>query len=111
MGESLVFLSFGYPEGCALPPMEAMASGCITIGYHGNGCREYLRSPLAYPIDATDIIGFARCIENVLGELRENPARFAAMARQASEFIRSNYSTAREESDIVSIWDQIIGEG
>jgi glycosyltransferase involved in cell wall biosynthesis len=29
------FLSFGYPEGCALPPLEAMSCGCVVIGYHG----------------------------------------------------------------------------
>jgi glycosyltransferase involved in cell wall biosynthesis len=107
LGESAVFLSFGYPEGCALPPMEAMASGCITIGYHGNGCREYLRSPYAYPIETGDIIGFAKCVEAVLGEWRAEASRLNEMTRVASEFIRGEYSIEREEADIVGIWERI----
>jgi hypothetical protein len=39
--QSLIFLSFGYPEGLPLPPLEAMACGCLLIGYHGMGGREY----------------------------------------------------------------------
>jgi glycosyltransferase involved in cell wall biosynthesis len=38
-----VFLSFGHPEGCPLPPLEAMASGCVVVGYHGRGGREYFK--------------------------------------------------------------------
>ena len=31
--DSLIFLSFGYPEGFGLPAAEAMACGCVTIGF------------------------------------------------------------------------------
>ena len=34
LGEALVFLSFGHPEGCPLPPLEAMACGCVVVGYY-----------------------------------------------------------------------------
>ncbi|MBN2299118.1 MAG: glycosyltransferase, partial [Deltaproteobacteria bacterium] len=33
MKDSLFFLSFGYQEGFSLPPAEAMACGCIVVGY------------------------------------------------------------------------------
>lgn len=35
MGESLIFVPFGYPEGGTLPPFEAMAAGCHVVGYGG----------------------------------------------------------------------------
>jgi len=32
-----IYLSFGYPEGFALPPLEAMGCGCVVIGFTGRG--------------------------------------------------------------------------
>lgn len=37
-----VFLSIGYPEGFALPPLEAMACGCAVIGFTGGGGLEHM---------------------------------------------------------------------
>jgi hypothetical protein len=44
MGRSAIFLSLCYMEACPLAPLEAMASGCIVVGYHGNGGLEYATS-------------------------------------------------------------------
>ena len=35
--ESAIFLSFSLREGLPLPPAEAMACGCVVIGFHGFG--------------------------------------------------------------------------
>jgi len=37
MGRSALFLSLAYMESFALAPVEAMASGCIVVGYTGTG--------------------------------------------------------------------------
>ncbi|GAB6060999.1 glycosyltransferase [Desulfonatronum parangueonense] len=37
-----VFLATGYPEGCPLPPLEAMACGCLPVGFAGFGGWEYM---------------------------------------------------------------------
>ena len=44
---SLIFLSFGHPEGFGLPVAEAMACGCSVVGYSGLGGRELFESKLA----------------------------------------------------------------
>src|SRR5262249_9529928 len=41
MGRSALFLSLAYMESFALAPVEAMASGCIVVGYTGTGGLEY----------------------------------------------------------------------
>ncbi|MDR1360529.1 MAG: glycosyltransferase family 1 protein, partial [Deltaproteobacteria bacterium] len=38
-----IFLSSGFPEGFGLPPLEAMASGCVPVGFTGLGGWEYMR--------------------------------------------------------------------
>jgi glycosyltransferase involved in cell wall biosynthesis len=40
--ESDIFISIGYPEGFALPPLEAMASGSAVIGFTGGGGLEHM---------------------------------------------------------------------
>lgn len=41
-----VFFAAGFPEGCALPPLEAMACGCIVAGFAGFGDWDYMRQGL-----------------------------------------------------------------
>jgi len=38
-----VFLATGFPEGCPLPPLEAMACGCVVAGFAGFGGFDYMR--------------------------------------------------------------------
>lgn len=40
--KSDIFLASGYPEGLPLPPLEALHSGCVVVGFAGRGGREYL---------------------------------------------------------------------
>ncbi len=38
-----IFFASGFPEGCPLPPLEAMASGCMVVGFAGHGGWDYMR--------------------------------------------------------------------
>lgn len=102
--ESLIYLSFGYPEGFGLPPAEAMASGCITIGYHGMGGREYLTPEFAYPITQGDIVGFARTVEAVIHEYEKDPQPLIRKTQRALSFVTDRYSAEAEEKDILDFW-------
>ncbi|MDP3427723.1 MAG: glycosyltransferase, partial [Humidesulfovibrio sp.] len=46
-----IFLATGFPEGCPLPPLEAMACGCLCVGYMGFGGADYMRQALAPEAD------------------------------------------------------------
>lgn len=41
-----VFLATGFPEGFGLPPLEAMACGCLVAGFTGMGGWDYMRQAL-----------------------------------------------------------------
>lgn len=82
--ESHVFLATGYPEGCPLPPLEAMASGAVPVGFAGLGGFDYMRQvrPRDYrpefdlrPVDwpgngfyaaDADVMGCVFALENAL---------------------------------------------
>jgi len=105
---AMLFLSFSDRESFGLPPAEAMACGCIVVGYHGNGGREFLREPYAYPVDATNLLQFGRTVERVLTLYRQNPESLREQGRFASEFILREYSMPHEEDDVPRTWERIM---
>lgn len=107
---SAIFLSFGYPEGCPLPPLEAMASGCAVIGYHGNGGREYFRPEFCWPIEVGDIVGFALAAESVIQLYTQDRATILTRTQRAAAFVRSEYSLQREKSEVVQFWQSVLTE-
>lgn len=91
-----------------MPPLEALACGCITIGYHGRGGMEYLNDQYAFPVEAEDVIGFVETVERIIGQIRDNPQPLIDKARRASEFVLQTYSPQREEHGIIETWEQIL---
>jgi len=45
-----LFMITGFPEGCPPPPLEAMASGCVPVGFTGFGGWDYMRQSRAIHI-------------------------------------------------------------
>jgi len=108
MKESMFFLSFGYPEGCPLPPAEAMACGCVVVGYDGFGGREYFDPEFAYPVQIGDMTGFADIVEKLIRLSATEPDKIRSKARKASAFVKQTYSPSREEEDILAIWHTLL---
>ncbi len=86
-----------------------MACGCVVIGYHGRGGREYFKSEFSFPVEHGDVVGFVKTIENALDGERQSPGYLPKLGQLASEFVRTHYSPEREEWDIISLW-RTIGE-
>jgi glycosyltransferase involved in cell wall biosynthesis len=106
--ESAFFLSFGRAEGFSLPPLEAMICGCVVVGFHGGGGREYFNAAFSYPIEAGDIIGFVQKAEEVITAFRENPASILEKGKTASERVSLDYSARIEEADLTKMWAEIL---
>lgn len=109
MRESLIFLSFGHPEGCAMPPSEAMACGCVVAGYHGRGASEYFRAEFCYPVELGHIVEFVETTEAAVTLWRDSPEAFHAKGQAAARYIRERYSPEIEEQDVVSVWTDLLG--
>jgi glycosyltransferase involved in cell wall biosynthesis len=106
--ESLIFLSLSHREGFGMPSAEAMACGCIVIGYDGKGGREFFKEEFCYPVEQDNLIGFAQTVKKVIEEYEMNKEIFLEKGRMASEFILTAYSLKREEEDVVRVWQEIL---
>jgi hypothetical protein len=84
-----------------------MSCGCIVIGNHGNGGREFMRPEYCYPIPQGDIMGFARTVEDVITEYNRQPERLRRMARKGSEFIRAEYCQNVVERELREFWAEM----
>ena len=103
-----VFLATGFPEGCPLPPLEAMASCCLCVGFTGLGGWDYMRqvesdgcmprgyAPRLVPwggngwwVEDGDVLGAAWGLERALAVLRaggEELAQILENARRTAEW-------------------------
>jgi glycosyltransferase involved in cell wall biosynthesis len=99
-----IFLSFGHPEGFGLPALEAMSAGCLVIGYHGMGGREFFHPEFSVPIEFGDIRAYAGAVESALRQYEREPNEFHALGKAAADFARQTYSPEREARDVVEAW-------
>lgn len=97
-----LFLAIGYPEGFALPPLEAMACGCAVVGFTGGGGLEHMidnKTALVAPDG--DVVALSNRLRRVITDpelkehLRENGMKKAKdfslqnMENQLLTFARS----------------------
>jgi glycosyltransferase involved in cell wall biosynthesis len=104
LGESAVFLATGFPEGLARPPLEAMASGCIVVGFSGRGSLEYMINGencyLAEDYDAlTAALGLGAAVERYQNG-------HALAIQTAARRTALNYGLEVEESRIARFWSR-----
>jgi glycosyltransferase involved in cell wall biosynthesis len=106
--ESVFFLSFNHREGFGMPPAEAMACGCVVIGYTGKGGKEFFKEDFCYPIEDRDVLSYVRTLDNVMKEFEVDNKPFIEKGKKASEFILSEYSMEIESRSIVQCWNNIL---
>lgn len=102
--ESLLFLSLSQWEGFGLPPAEAMATGCLVIGYTGVGGEEFFTEETGFPILDGDIVAFVDQIARVVSAWRQAPEELERKRRHASDFIWSRYSETVARQSLLDLW-------
>jgi hypothetical protein len=108
MAESALFLATSFPEGLARPPIEAMASGCIVVGFAGRGSLEYMQhGESCYRADDGDALSAAEYLDLALQALTGGQA--AAMKAAARE-TAARYSLEREEQRVLEYWQRFLAE-
>ncbi len=103
-----IFLSLNYVEGFGLPPAEAIACGCLVIGYTGQGAKEYLIPENAIPIEERNIIDFVKKIEIAIQNFENDFECYNSKNKIASDLILETYSLKNEENAILIAWDTLL---
>ena len=104
--EALLFLSCGHPEGFGLPLAEAIACGCLVVGYHGLGGRDFAL-PHMHCVEFGDLLGFVDGIEAELRRFEQAPAAVAHERCQASRSLQERYSPEAERSVAEQVWGSL----
>jgi hypothetical protein len=108
LADSLIFLAVSYQEGFGLPPAEAMAAGCLVVGYHAYGGKEFFLPELTYPITTGDVTAIGRTVEDLLTQEADDPAPLRARARAAATYIADEYAPERQEEDLLAAWRALL---
>jgi len=103
--EALMFLSCGHPEGFGLPLAEAIACGCLVVGYHGLGGRDFA-VPHMHCVDFGDLMGFVDGIEAELNRFEQDPLNVITERHQAATKILEHYSPKAESAACINCWQQ-----
>ncbi|UZP66368.1 glycosyltransferase family 1 protein [Desulfovibrio mangrovi] len=119
-----IFLATGFPEGCPLPPLEALASGCIVTGFSGMGGWDYMRQAMPPELGGhapwwpqrevpwqgnslivadADVAAAANGLELTAGWLESGAPELMAL-RQNSAATVAAYTVEKQREAVLGLW-------
>lgn len=106
LSKSAIFISTSLYEGFGLPPLEAMACGCIVVGFHGDGGREYASSDNGFWCEEGNVIECAKTLGNVVSLINNEDEKISRVKKQALKKA-TEYTYDRQENDLLRFWSKV----
>lgn len=106
LADSMIFASLSKDEGLGLPPLEAMAAGCLVCGFTGGGGAEYATSENGLWVEEGELVAFARAIARTLEmEAAEVERRVVAGRATVAAFDETHF-----DDTLQLAWQALLGE-
>jgi hypothetical protein len=124
-----VFLATGFPEGFALPPLEAMSCGCLCAGFAGFGGWDYMRQvepdsylPHGYVLRQTpwmgngwwaadgDVLGAALGLEEAVDAIFSGNGRLGRVLEQG-RLAAQSYAAGAQRKEIQAALAGLVAPG
>jgi hypothetical protein len=108
-----IYISTSAHDGLGLPPLEAMAAGCLLVGFTGGGGLDYASPRNGVWVENQDPWVLAEALEQTVAGLRDPHAGPSLHAiRAGGQATALNYNRAQFERDLLAFWTaQIHGAG
>ena len=105
-----IYVSTSEAEGLGLPPLEAMAAGCLVVGFAGGGGLDYATADNGVWVPDEDPWALAEALRQTLVDLAD-PQRTAVLEakRRAGRAAATSYTHARFERDLIAFWTAYLG--
>jgi hypothetical protein len=104
LGRAAIFLALNEREGIAVPGLEALASGCVVVGFHGGSGQEYMTSDVAVPIADGEIASFVVALEGEMERWVKQDEAQLDMTRRAVVLVKNKYTRERERDDVIKVF-------
>lgn len=78
LSEAAVFLALGHRDSFGLPAVEAMASGCAVVGFHGTGGLEFATADNGRWFHSDQLLECVEALGQVVGDVERGDPRIAA---------------------------------
>lgn len=103
--KSHIYLSTGTYEGLGLPPLEAMASRCLIVGFAGGGGLDFASPENGVWVQDDNPWALATTLKETVARLNDPNSRPALMAKCAAGHTTAlKYSRAQFERDLLRFW-------
>ena len=106
LGRATVFLSLCHLECAPLTPLEAMASGCVVVGFHGYGGQDYANAQNGLWLRPDFLEETADALAAALVGIERDDPKFSAM-RNAGLATAHAYSETQTEHALRDVFSQL----
>jgi hypothetical protein len=122
-----IFLATGFPEGCPLPPLEALASGCIVTGFSGMGGWDYMRQAMPAELGGhtpwwpqrevpwqgnslvvadADVPAAANALELAAAWLEAGSPELAELRKNSAATV-AEYTVEKQREAVLALWREV----
>jgi len=106
LAKTRVFISLLKDEALGFPAAEAMAAGCVVVGFDGLGTAEYFDNDVGVPVTEGDVASLVTAVENTIAEYEADPERLDSMRRTASDRVNDRYNKSAFEAGTLAAWQK-----